>query len=68
MDISCVGGRPSRARVRAHSHSTRDGVCGNNMVIKMNPKTDISYRRYSDSEDKSTRPRTLPGKLLQKLH
>ncbi|XP_023711287.1 microtubule-associated serine/threonine-protein kinase 3 isoform X7 [Cryptotermes secundus] len=61
MNISCVGGRPSRARVRTHSHSTRDGVCGDKMVIKMNPKADISHRRYSDSEDKSSRPRTLPG-------
>lgn len=68
MDISCVGGRPSRARVRSHSHSTRDGVCGEKMVIKMNPKADISHRRYSDSEDKSSRPRTLPGKLLQKVN
>jgi hypothetical protein len=34
----------------------------------MNPKADISYRRYSDSEDKSSRPRTLLGKQLQKLN
>jgi hypothetical protein len=67
MDISGVGGRPSRARVRSHSHSTRDGICGKT-IIKMNPKADISHRRYSDSEDKSSRPRTLPGKLLQKLN
>jgi hypothetical protein len=67
MDISCVGGRPSRARVRSHSHSTRDGDCGDK-TIKMNPKADISHRRYSDSEEKFSRPRTLPGKLLQKLN
>jgi hypothetical protein len=67
MDLSCVGGRPSRARVRSQSHSTRDGVCGDKM-IKMNPKGDISHRRYSDSEDKCSRLRILPGKLLQKLN
>lgn len=65
MDISGVGGRPSRARVRSHSHSTRDGICCKT-IIKMNPKAD-SHRRYSDSEDKSSRQRILPGKLLQKL-
>lgn len=63
IDIGCVGGRPSRARVR--SHSTREGV-DDNTVITMNPNGD-SCRRYSDSEEKSFRPRILPGKLLHKL-
>jgi hypothetical protein len=62
-DVGCVGGRPSRARMR--SLSTRE-VAGDKTVITMNLSSD-SRRRYSDSEEKSTRPRILPGKLPHKL-
>ncbi|XP_069693816.1 microtubule-associated serine/threonine-protein kinase 3 isoform X2 [Periplaneta americana] len=57
MDISCIASRPSRARVRTHIQTTRDG---DKTVISIKPSGDISRRRYSDSEDKSSRPR-LPG-------
>lgn len=63
MDFDCVGGRPSRARVR--SYFTREGD-GDKTVITMNPNND-SRRRYSDSEEKSTRRHILPGKLLYKF-
>jgi hypothetical protein len=62
MDVGCVGGRPSRARVRSNSHSSREGV-RDKTVITMNPNGD-SRRRYSDSEEKTSRPRILSGKLL----
>ncbi|KDR09695.1 hypothetical protein L798_15625 [Zootermopsis nevadensis] len=57
MDFDCVGGRPSRARVR--SYFTREGD-GDKTVITMNPNND-SRRRYSDSEEKSTRQHIPPG-------
>lgn len=63
MDFDCVGGRPSRARVR--SYFTREGD-GDKTVITMNPNND-SRRRYSDSEEKSTRQHIPPGKLSYKF-
>jgi len=66
-DFGCVGSRPSRARVRSHSHSARDGLGDDKTVITMNLSADISRRRYSDSEDKSSRPRILQGTLLLEL-
>ncbi|PSN47851.1 hypothetical protein C0J52_01245 [Blattella germanica] len=59
MDCGSIGNRPSRARVRSHSHITRPCVADDKTVIKM--KTDVTHRRYSDSEEKSTRPRILSG-------
>jgi hypothetical protein len=63
MDAGCVGGRPSRARIRCHSHPTRVGIRGSETINTVKPKADICHRRYSDSEDKSSRSRILPGEI-----
>ena len=59
MDIAPIGNRPSRARVRCQSHAIRGGGID---------KTVINHRRYSDSEEKPSRPRIFSGKLLYHIY